>query len=263
MKKFLTESDTSRFKGWVSFYPKYNQSFFLEKAGYFDERPELHTSVTQLIVLFTLPFLSFVSLWFLLLTPFIFFGWGRLYIHLPIRTGIEDCESAAWGFNYHSNVIWIYIGGGGNFEGGKKWKTFDMPWSWEWYRTSRLLDDLTWYHETKKNRKKYRDLTNNEYGTYDWIEKNKWKDTVPYVDNYDGTVVNATISVEEREWRMKWLYWCPFFNKVHTDLDVQFDKEVGSRKGSWKGGTVGCGYKLLPNETPYECLKRMERDREF
>jgi len=28
-------------------------------------------------------------------------------------------------------------------------------------------------------------------------------------------------------------------------------------------GTLGCGYELLPNETPLECLMRMEKEREF
>lgn len=260
MEKYLTEENTSKLKGWVSFYPKFNSGFYVEKAGYFDERPEVHTSVTQLLVLFTLPFLSFISLWFLLLIPFLLFGWGQLFIHLPIKTGIQDCESAAWGFNYHNNTAWFYIGGAGNFEGGRKWKTFDMPWSWEWYRTSTLLKDLTWHHEKKGAVRGYKE---NEYGSHHWIEENQWKDTVPYTDNYDGTIVNATISVEEREWRMNWLYWCPFFNKVRTTISIEFDQEVGPRKGSWKGGTIGCSYELLPNETPYECLSRMEKNRSF
>lgn len=260
MEKYLTEDNTSKLEGWVSFYPKFNSGFYVEKAGYFDERPEVHTSVTQLIFLFTLPFLCFISLWFLLFIPFLLFGWGKLFIHLPIKTGVQDCESAAWGFNYHDNTVWFYIGGGGNFEGGKKWKTFNMPWYHEWYRTSTLLSDLTWYHEKKGFRKNYK---GNDYGSYDWIKENRWKDTVPYTDNYDGTIVNATISVEEREWRMNWLYWCPLFNKIRTTINVEFDQEIGSRKGSWKGGTIGCGYNLLPNETPYECLVRMQKEREF
>jgi hypothetical protein len=40
-------------------------------------------------------------------------------------------------------------------------------------------------------------------------------------------------------------------------------KECGERKGSWKGGTLGCSYELLPNETPLDCLKRMEKERKF
>jgi hypothetical protein len=44
---------------------------------------------------------------------------------------------------------------------------------------------------------------------------------------------------------------------------IEFNDEVGERTGSWKGGTLGCGYNLLPNETPLECLRRMEKERKF
>lgn len=57
--------------------------------------------------------------------------------------------------------------------------------------------------------------------------------------------------------------WTSLFSKIRTDIDVEFDKEVGERTGSWKGGVLGCGWGLLPGETPYECLKRMERERLF
>jgi hypothetical protein len=258
---FNSENYQTEYNYWISFYPRFSNSFYLEKAGYFDERPQVHTSVTQLLMLVLIPILSFFSLWFLLLTPFIFFGWGQLYINLPIKTGIQDCESAAWGFNYHNNKIWIYVGGGGNFEGGKKWKTITMPWDLEWYRTSTLMNDgYDWFHETKKNRKQW---SGTDVGSYDWLEKNKWKETHQYVDKYDGTIVNATISVEEREWRRRGLYWSKLFSKTRKTIDVEFDKEVGKEKGSWKGGTIGCGYELLPGETPYECLKRMEKERHF
>lgn len=250
---------------WVSFYSKFNSSLFIEAAGYFDERPVFHTSVTQLLVLFTLPFLSFISLWFLLLFPFVFIGWGKLYIHLPIKTGIDDCESAAWGFNYHNNSIWIYIGGGGNFNGGRKYKCYYMPWYLEWVRTSTLMKDgYDWFHETKGNRKSWEeDSEGNRIGSYEWLNKNKWKNTHDYIDNYDGTIVKATISIVEREWRPKVFKWTKLFAKVKRTIDVQFSDEVGSRKGSWKGGCIGCGYNLLPNETPFECLKRMEKERTF
>lgn len=259
MEKYLTEDPE-----WITFYPKFSSSMYIEKAGYFDERPEVNTSITQLLVLFSLPFLLFQSLWFLLLIPFIFFGWGRLYLHLPIKTGIQDCDSAAWGFNYHDNKIWWYTGGAGNFAGGRKWKTITMPWDMTWVRTSILLKDENWFHETKNNRRFWgEDIEGKIIGSYNWLNKNKWKETYPYVDSYDNVVVNATISVDEREWRPLGLKWTKLFSRTSKDIDVEFDKEVGKEKGSWKGGTIGCGYKLLPNETPYECLKRMEKERKF
>lgn len=251
---YLTENPE-----WVRFYAEPHTGFFLEKAGYFDERPQLHTSVTQLIVLLALPFLVHYSPLFLLMLPFLLFGYGALYINLPIRTGIQDCASAAWGVNYHDSKFWVYIGGGGNFEGGRKWKTFRMPWGLQWYRTSHLLK-VGWFLESKKSRIEWR---GDEIGSYNWLQENRWKETHPFVDKYDGSVVNATISVEEMEWRPYWFMWTSLFSKVRRSISVEFDKEVGKRKGSWKGGVIGCGYDLRPDETPYECLKRMENERDF
>lgn len=262
MKSFLTEEKTFTLKGWVRFYPQTHTGFYIEKAGYFDERPQINTSVTQLLMLLifciTIPY-TWTAI---LLLPFILlFGWGGLYINLPIKTGIQDCDSAAWGFNYHDNKIWIYIGGAGNFEGGRKWKTIEMPWNMEWVRTSILMKDgYDWFHETKKNRIIRK---GSEIGSYNWIENNKWKETHPFTDKYDGTVLNATISVEEREWRPLWFMWTSLFAKKRKTIAIEFDAEVGSKKGSWKGGTIGCSYELLPNETPLECLKRMEAERDF
>jgi len=251
---YLTEDSK-----WVSFYPQFNSSLFVEKAGYFDERPQLHTSVTQLVAILCLPLIAF-SAWFLFLIPFVFFGWGTLYINLPIKTGIQDCESAAWGFNYHNNAVWIYIGGGGNFEGGKKWKTFHMFWELDWIRTSTLLVDGTWFHETKSNRKEW---GGDGYGSHDWLNKEKWQEVHPYLDSYDNTTVKATISVEEREWRPRGAKWTSLFAKIRKDIMVEFDNEVGKEKGSYKGGTIGCSYEMQPNETPLGCLKRMEKEMKF
>jgi hypothetical protein len=69
--------------------------------------------------------------------------------------------------------------------------------------------------------------------------------------------------VEEREWRPRWFKWTSLFSKVKRTIDINFNDEVGERTGSWKGGTLGCGYDLLPDETPLECLRRMEKEREF
>ena len=88
--KYLTENSE-----WVKFYPNFNKGFYISKAGYFDERPEVITSLTQLIVLFALPMVLLYSLWGLILLPFLVFGWGKMYINLPIKTGIQDCDSAA------------------------------------------------------------------------------------------------------------------------------------------------------------------------
>jgi hypothetical protein len=81
----------------------------------------------------------------------------------------------------------------------------------------------------------------------------------------NGTVQErfATVNVEEREWRPRWFKFTKLFAKVRRTIGVEFSDEVGERTGSWKGGTVGCGYDLLPKETPLACLRRMEKERKF
>lgn len=80
-----------------------------------------------------------------------------------------------------------------------------------------------------------------------------------------GVVQNrvATVFVDRMEWRPWCLQWTGMFAKVRESIDVAFDEEVGERTGSWKGGTVGCGWELRKGESPEQALRRMERERVF
>lgn len=69
----------------------------------------------------------------------------------------------------------------------------------------------------------------------------------------------ATIQAERRVWT-RW--WLPF-KRESRYIDIAFSDEVGEKSGSWKGGVLGCGYEMLPGESPLDTLRRMERDREF
>lgn len=69
----------------------------------------------------------------------------------------------------------------------------------------------------------------------------------------------ATIYAERRIWTRPWLPW----RMERVSIDVSFSDEVGERTGSWKGGTIGCGYDMLPGERPLDTLRRMERNRKF
>ena len=203
----------------------FNLSFQL--CGYFDNRPRIN------IHLF-------------------FFG---LELILPFRNKLTDeCIPPQWGIAHHHQTLWIYKGNQ-NLSGN--WYAFSMPWMRKWVRTSALRQDGFWEHETKNNTKNFWD--------------NKWKSilwhkTYPYTYVLKSGVVQkrqATVKVEEREWRMNWFTWLPFNRRIQRTIDVEFNDEVGERTGSWKGGTLGCGYLLRPDETPLKCLRRMEKERVF
>lgn len=69
----------------------------------------------------------------------------------------------------------------------------------------------------------------------------------------------AKIKVESRMWTRWWLPW----KMQKRYIDIEFNDEVGERSGSWKGGVLGCAYDMLPHETPLDCLRRMERERDL
>lgn len=78
----------------------------------------------------------------------------------------------------------------------------------------------------------------------------------------------ATYHVSRMTWHKRYQKW-PFMSwakwpvSVRTSIDVRFNDEVGERSGSWKGGTIGCSYEMLPGETPQQTLRRMEKERKF
>ena len=73
----------------------------------------------------------------------------------------------------------------------------------------------------------------------------------------------ATVYIEEREWRWRCFQWLPYPRMISRCISIEFDGEVGEGTGSWKGGAIGCGYEMLPNETIIGTLKRMESERKF
>lgn len=258
--KFKTKFKHLESPEWFSFYPKRSYfKFQVDSHGYFDPRPEVSSNVTSIIVisilLYSLMFLS-VSWFHLLIVPFLFFGWGDFYFHLPFDTGMERAESPSYGFymyhidpapgkvNFPTCFIWQW----------NSYNSWDMPWAYTHIRHSILLKDMTWEHSTKENKK--------------FFFEEQWKNKqyvveYDFTDKSDNSIIPTKVYVEKREWRQHWLKWTDAFAKIVKSIDVEFSKEVGSRKGSWKGGTVGCGYPMKKGETALECIKRMEQERTF
>lgn len=260
-KTKFTSRDTEDYKTWLSFYP--HRSYFkfqLDSYSYFDPRPMIISNITSVIVLLILlaSILTLSITWFhLLLLPFIFYGWGDFYLRLPFDTGMTDeCDYPSCGFymyhedpapaklNFPTCFIWQW----------NSYNNIKMPWSNTWVRTSILLKNGYWEHETKCDRK--------DFYEDEW-EKRRYVVEYDYLDKYDNTLITTKVYVEEREWRPIWFKWTSIFSYVSKSIKVEFSEEVGSRKGSWKGGTIGCGYRMKKGETALECIQRMGIERKF
>ena len=184
------------------------------------------------------------------------FGWHSMF-RLPWKHKKMDWyrEEKKYGLSVFEKTLYAYWGWN-----CKSWEfpfvTYGSCVRWERYKGAAdayfYCSERKEFWETHPYKMKY------EGGCQ---EPTTWE--YDYTDPYDGAVVPCKFWVEEMEWRPKWLKWTKRFAKVRRYIEVEFSQEMGPRKGSWKGGTLGCGYEMLPNEHPTACIQRMEKEYKF
>ena len=78
--------------------------------------------------------------------------------------------------------------------------------------------------------------------------------------DFDGERIIATTHIEETEYSkgVGYFSWLRYFvrNTVYRTLHIEFSSEVGRRKGSWKGGTIGHSIELRPGELHDAAFRR-------
>lgn len=91
------------------------------------------------------------------------------------------------------------------------------------------------------------------------VEQTMQKDLFVFLD-FDGEAIAASVHSEERQWKFGtgWLKWLSLFRKdrVRRSLDIEFSREVGREKGSWKGRTIGHSIEMLPGESNEQAFRR-------
>ena len=101
-------------------------------------------------------------------------------------------------------------------------------------------------------------------GNIDWEEERLIKENVPKIkfkfNDFDGEEITATCYISKRMWRhgISWCKWIGYIRKplIKYYLDIEFSKEVGYEKGSWKGGTTGHSIAIQYLEDPLDAFKR-------
>lgn len=175
----------------------------------------------------------------------------KTFIRLPFlqrwaREPKEIMES--WGFSYSPEA------GGLHLRWGSRYKIITMPWR-DWQHMS---------HEVRRPSGQWVPFVGSwEHGKSPdgrALESHPYHYLLKSGEKQDRV---ATVHVERRIWRLRWLRWTSLFQKVRHCIDVEFNAEVGEGTGSWKGGCLGCGYDLLSGETALQCLRRMEQERRF
>ena len=223
---------------WGYFAPRVAFKLLLNRGTYFDQRYAIHFA----------------------------FGWGEFMVRLPFKTRLkEGCDMPQYGIAIHAATFWLHKGGWydesiGQVQDRNQWWTWDLPFF-------SYIFDGHWIYSKKAEWVQMRFKHKDGRPESRMLDEFRKADALNYVYPYtyklkNGTVQErwATCTIERRKWHRKWF---PFLTKESTVIDIEFSDEVGERSGSWKGGTVGCTYELKPDETVYECLKRMESERNF
>lgn len=133
------------------------------------------------------------------------------------------------------------------FRWGQRSKRFDWPGTLFTVRYEQQLVDGTWA-----------DVFNRKVVPY--------SETHPYTYVLrSGEVQKRTATVSKRRHVLgrRVLRSLGWPTHIRESIEIEFDDEVGERTGSWKGGTIGCGYDLHPGEKMVQALRRMEAERKF
>lgn len=171
------------------------------------------------------------------------------------KPGYWDTHEHEYGFSASEGAVHFHYGEQTNEWPGAKSKVWFFPWR-EHRQIRHSLYDLAGEH--------FADIP--EWGfrhKNGWAVKNAIEAACPterfeFAD-FDGERIIATCRIEEREWRRGKGFFRLFFigrNRIGRSLDLSFSAEVGRRKGSWKGGTVGHSIDMLPGELHEAAFRR-------
>lgn len=184
---------------------------------------------------------------------------GRWFIKLPrwLPHHEPDTMMAPWGFSWN----WFDCDGSAlHLNWGAHCKIIWMPWQWEHHRTEVLLTNGAWRNRNSAS------LGSEAYDTARDPLPDVFVECHPYhylLPNGETQHVTATVTVTRTERRMRIFRWLPWPRRGSRYIDVWFSGEVGARAGSWKGGCLGCGYKMKSGEQPRDTLRRMQTERRF
>lgn len=169
----------------------------------------------------------------------------------------EETFSREYGIQCSDGFLQVFLGRQTHSsEDTQSWSYF-LPWT-QWRHIRFSLYDTTGAHFwTQMDSERGKGIKS--FDAQREAEKACPKVAFRFVD-YDGAKITASTHINEREWRRgeKWCSWLSLFYRpmVKRSLDIHYSAEVGPRKGSWKGGTIGCGMNMLPGELHEEAFVR-------
>lgn len=175
-----------------------------------------------------------------------------------INKGYWDKHANEYGFSISDG--YLHVSHGPQTHDSLTTKSFCKAIPWQQWRFIRQ----SWYGPTGQHIETLWEGDSREVrrAQSDWryeFEKTLAK-TSFQIKDYDGKVITVDTNIEEREWRFGegWFKWLSWFRKpmIRRVLNMAFREEVGTEKGSWKGGLMGTSIDMLPYELHESALRR-------
>jgi hypothetical protein len=184
-------------------------------------------------------------------------SWDQETVHRLGRNWYWNIDRRSFGFSYSDGFLQVFRGRRTHDSStDRSWGCF-LPWT-QWRHVRHSMYDTFGHHFWTRDAARAGQvdvLGSARAWSDDWQAA---KAAVPKQhfrvrDLHDGEELTATCFIEEREWRFgegyfKWLSWFRR-RKIERTIDIAYSTEVGKRKGSWKGGTIGCGAKMERYDT--------------
>lgn len=185
-------------------------------------------------------------------------SWDAATVERLGRNWYEEVFPCEYGFTFSGDTLHLYFGPQTHSSDTTKNKVLWIPWkNWRFIRHS-------WYGPTGAHIETMWETTDRTVRAAQWDWRREFEQTLAKVkfeiEDHDGQRVIAETHIEEREWRLglglfRWLSW--FVKpRIRRSLDIRFSTEVGTEKGSWKGGLVGTGFDMLPGELHEAAMRR-------
>lgn len=189
-------------------------------------------------------------------------SWDAATIERMGRNYYYEYFNKEYGVSYSDNFLQVFYGtqrdGSYHDQVPEKKSSWFLPWN-EYRMVRHELYDanniLFWKDERLLNKKIDKSVIINHYQA-----KSNCSSIDFLIEDYDGEKVVLKTYLEIREWKrgdglFKWMSW---FRKgiFNRSLELDFTKEVGKSKGSWKGGMTGHSVELLDGETRLDAIKR-------
>lgn len=183
-------------------------------------------------------------------------SWDAATVARLGRDWYWDVYEREFGFCYSEKALHIHYGPQTHSSCTTKNKVFFIPWlSWRHVRTSHYGLQGEHYHTEPKGAKWDSPAYEKSRAVVDDCPTASFS----FID-FDGEHINAKTTIQEREWRLGEGYfkWLSIFRKpkITRSLNINFSSEVGRKKGSWKGGTVGHGIDMDHTETHEQAFRR-------